>query len=57
MTERIQHSQMAYAVGRFDPLGVRGYRAATMPDAPLRDTREEAIADEIAYLDGRDGRD
>lgn len=39
----------ARAVGRFKPEGPDGYKAATMPDAPLRKTREEAIADEIEY--------
>lgn len=43
----------AVAVGRFKPGGPDGYRAVTMPDAPLRATREEAIADEILYRTGR----
>lgn len=43
----------ARAVGLFQPNGPLGYRAATMPDAPLRKTREEAIADEILYRTGR----
>lgn len=38
------------AVGRFDPNGPHGYRAASMPDAPLRSTREEAESDERDYL-------
>ena len=43
----------ARAVGRFNPHGPDGYRAATMPDAPLRATREEAIDDEVRYRLGR----
>lgn len=43
----------ARAVGRFKPQGPDGYRAATMPDAPLRATREEAIDDEVRYRLGR----
>lgn len=43
----------AYAVGRFDPTGVRGYRAATLPDAPLRPTRAEAEADERAWVEAQ----
>lgn len=46
-------SDAAYAVGRFDPDGVKGYRAATMPNAPLRATRTEAVADEREWLDNR----
>jgi hypothetical protein len=42
-------SDAARAVGRFRPEGPLGYKASTMPDAPLRDTREEAVADERAY--------
>jgi len=41
------------AVGRFQPGGPIGYRAATLPDAPLRGTREEARADELAWREGR----
>lgn len=47
---RIFGSDAARAVGRFDPDGPRGYRAATMPDAPLRETRAEAEADERAWF-------
>lgn len=43
----------ARAVGRFKPEGPDGYKAATMPDTPLRKTREEAIADEVLYRTGR----
>lgn len=43
----------ARAVGRFKPDGPDGYKAATMPDAPLRATREEAIDDEVRYRLGR----
>ncbi len=49
--DRILTKDMAYAVGRFDPSGVIGYRAATAPNAPLRPTRAEAIEDEARYLD------
>lgn len=40
----------ALVVNRFG-LTVR-YKAATMPGAPLRDTREQAEADELAYSKG-----
>ena len=39
-------SDAARAVGRFRPEGVLGYRAKSVPDAPLRATRHEAEADE-----------
>lgn len=39
----------ARAVGMFKPEGIDGYKAATMPDAPLRTTREEAMEDEALY--------
>lgn len=42
----------AVAVGRFKPDGPGGYRAATAPDAPLRETREEAVEDERKHLEG-----
>jgi len=42
-------SDWARAVGRFKPEGPDGYRAATMPSAPLRKTRTEAVADELRY--------
>jgi hypothetical protein len=48
---RVITQDMARAVDRFNPAGVAGYRASTAPDAPIRATREEAIADELAYLD------
>lgn len=48
---------MAYAIGRFRAAGVIGYRATTAPEAPLRATRAEAIADQLAYLDGGERRD
>lgn len=41
----------ARAVGRFDPDGPAGYRAASAPDGPLRETRAEALADEAALFD------
>lgn len=42
----------AYAVGRFDPHGPTGYRAATA-GTPPRATRAEAIADECRARAGR----
>jgi hypothetical protein len=41
-------SNATRAVGRFDPDGVKGYKATNMENAPLRATREEAVADWIA---------
>lgn len=38
----------ARAVGRFRPGRPLGYRAADMPDAPIRATRAEAVADWLA---------
>jgi hypothetical protein len=52
---RVLGSDAAVAVGRFDPDGPLGYRARTAPDAPLRATRAEAVADEAAWLDRADG--
>lgn len=49
---RVVTSRMAVAIGRFRPEGIHGYRAATPPDAPLRSTRAEATADEMAWLEG-----
>lgn len=43
---RIVSLDFAQAVGRFNPSGPEGYRAATLPDAPLRKTRAEAMEDE-----------
>lgn len=44
------HSRFSYARHRFGPPeGVR-YAAPTMPDAPERMTRTEAVADECAHL-------
>lgn len=42
---------LAYAVGRFSPSGVRGYIAQSAPEPVLRATREEAEADELAWLE------
>lgn len=42
--------RVTFAVGRFCPDGVQGYRAAGVPGATLRATREEAFAD---YCDAR----
>lgn len=50
---RVTGAWMAPPVGRFRPEGPLGYRAATAPGAELRATREDAIADEVAWLDGR----
>jgi len=41
---------LACAVGRYCIDGPLGYRASTMPDAPLRATRDEAEADEREWL-------
>lgn len=48
--ERVIGSDAARAVGRFQASGPDGYRAATMPHAPLRKTRIEAEDDELAWL-------
>lgn len=48
---RVMGADAARAVGRFRPDGVEGYRAATVPDAPLRATRTAAVEDERAWLD------
>lgn len=55
-TPRTMGSNSAVAVGRFNPGGVAGYRAATAPGAALRLTRAAAVEDERAYLDSLDGR-
>ena len=47
---RIIAKDFAVAVGRFNANGPEGYKAATMPDAPLRATRAEAMEDERLYL-------
>jgi len=51
MNDRIIPKAWAVAVGRFNPSGVDGYRAATAPNAPLRSMREEAIEDERKWID------
>lgn len=51
MSDRTLGSDAARAVGRFDPAGERGYRAATAPGAPVRATRDEAVEDERQWLD------
>lgn len=56
LEDRIMPAGSAVAVGRFRRGRPVRYHAATMPDAPLRDTRAEAVADEYAYLEGRRGR-
>lgn len=48
--QRVISAGMAVAVGRFNPAGITGYRARSMPDAPLRGTRGEAIIDHINWL-------
>lgn len=48
---RVMGSDAARAVGRFNPAGVDGYRAATAPNAPLRRTRAGAVEDERVWLD------
>lgn len=35
----------ATVVGRFAPDGPHGYQSTIDPDAPLRDTREQAVRD------------
>ena len=57
VTRRILGTDAARAVGRFRPGGVLGWRASTMPDAPLRQTRSAAEADERRYLDRDDPAD
>lgn len=42
----------AVAIGRFNPDGPAGYRAAHSPDAPLRASREEAETDEMQHREG-----
>lgn len=39
------------AVGRFRPEGPLGYRAKYSPGAPLRDSRQEAEADQRTHLE------
>lgn len=50
--DRVMGADSARAVGRFNPSGIDGYRAATLPDAPLRTTRAEATEDERNWLEG-----
>ena len=45
----IHATDWAVAVDRWRPEGPTGYRATGMPDAPLRATRDQAIADRCAY--------
>lgn len=49
---RVLGSDAAVAIGRFNPEGVEGYRASTLPDAPLRATRAEATDDEARHRAG-----
>lgn len=48
-SDRVVSKDFARAVGRFNPNGAEGYRAATMPAAPLRKTRQEAMEDELRW--------
>lgn len=49
MSDRVLGSDAARAVGRFRAEGPLGYRAKSVPDAPLRPTRPEAVSDEAAW--------
>lgn len=51
-------SNAAVAVGRFDPDGVKGYKANNLnyDDAPLRATRAEAEQDYIAFFTKAEGK-
>lgn len=51
---RVLPADAAQAVGRFRPEGPLGYRAKSVPDAEVRATREEALADEIAHWEAID---
>lgn len=46
---RVVPTSVARAVGRFNADGPDGYRAADVPNAPLRPTREAAQADWLAH--------
>jgi hypothetical protein len=52
-TGRVLGSDAARAVGRFRPDGPVGYQAASVPVAPVRETRAEAEHDERVWLDLR----
>jgi hypothetical protein len=54
---RVMGADAARAVGRFNEHGPDGYRAASAPNADLRATRDEAVRDEWAWLEGRGLRD
>lgn len=45
----VPDSSFAVAIGRFREYGPIMYEATTMPDAPVRFTRAEAEADELAW--------
>ena len=47
--DHVHGSDWAVAVQRFAPGGPTGYRATRAPGAPLRPTRDQAIADQCAY--------
>lgn len=46
---RVIPTNAAYAIGRFRPQGPVGYKAPSVPDAPLRSTKAEAEADWFNY--------
>lgn len=48
-------SDAIIALGRFHPDGPRGYRARSLPDAPIRDTGAEAEMDELRHREARTG--
>lgn len=53
-TGRVLGADAARAVGRFRPEGPIGYRAKSVPDAPIRATRIEAETDEATWWDAQD---
>lgn len=48
---RVIPSDASVAVGRFLPEGPIGYVANRVPNAPLRATRAEAVADWLAHVE------
>lgn len=51
---RVLPADATQAIGRFRPEGPLGYRAKSVTDAPLRATRDEALADEVAHWEAID---
>ncbi len=49
---RVKSAGDAIAIGRFNPLVKTTYRARTAIGAPVRETRQEAVNDEDAWLRG-----